>query len=72
MSATRTDGIQKIREACNEAAAAVTRIHPHVPALADKPTQDEVYKALFALTKEVEVVKKQLLKLERRDESAEL
>jgi hypothetical protein len=38
-------------------------------ALDEKVTQDEIYKALFALTKEVEVVKKHLLKLERRDES---
>ncbi len=44
----------------------MTGIHPLVPALDDKATQDELYKALFALTKEVEVLKKQLLKLERR------
>ena len=47
-------------------------MHPSVPGLSDKPTQDEIFKALFALTKEVETVKKQLLKLERRDTSAEL
>ncbi len=39
---------------------------------ADKEAQDEIYKALFALTKDVEVVKKQLLKLERRDDSSAL
>lgn len=70
MPADRTTAITQIRAECNALAAAVTRIHPHVPALADKETQDEIYKALYALTKDVEVVKKQLLKLERRDDSA--
>jgi hypothetical protein len=50
----------------------VTSIHPLVPGLSDKETQDEIYKALFALTKDVEIVKKQLLKLERRDDSSVL
>lgn len=68
----RTTAIQQIRDAANAIASHVTSIHPLMPALADQPTQDEIFKALFALTKEVEVVKKQLLKLERRDESAEL
>jgi len=68
----RRTALEQIRAACNSLAAGVTSIHPLVPALADKPTQDEIYKALFALTKDVEVVKKQLLKLERKDESSEL
>ena len=47
-------------------------MHPLVPALNDQPTQDEIFKALFELTKNVETIKKQLLKLQKRDESAEL
>ncbi len=65
----RPTAIAQIRESCNALAGTVTRIHPCVPGLDDKLTQDEIYKALFALTKEIEVVKKQLLKLERRDDS---
>ncbi len=72
MPSTRPHAAQQIREAAHQIAVAVTSIHPHVPALADKETQDEIYKALFALTKDVEVVKKQLLKLERKDASPEL
>ncbi|MDB6151722.1 MAG: hypothetical protein JWL90_175 [Chthoniobacteraceae bacterium] len=68
----RPSAIAEIREICNKLAGAITSIHPAVPALSDKPTQDEIYKALFALTKEVEVIKKQLLKLERRDASTDL
>src|SRR5437016_4550301 len=68
----RATAIQQIRNACNALSAGVTGIHPLVPGLADQPTQDELFKALYELTKNIETVKKQLLKLERRDESAAL
>ena len=68
----RNAAIQNIREQANQIAAHVTAIHPLVPGLADPPTQGELLKALYELTKSVEVVKKQLLKLEKRDESAVL
>ncbi|HEX4645869.1 MAG TPA: hypothetical protein VH598_09690 [Verrucomicrobiae bacterium] len=64
--------IQDIREHVNQIASNVTAIHPLVPKLADPPTQAELFKALFELTKQVEIVKKHLLKLERRDDSAAL
>ena len=47
-------------------------MHPALPKLDDAATQGEVLKALFELTKQVEVVKKQLMRLERRDDSTEL
>jgi hypothetical protein len=68
----RSSAIAQLREQCHTIAAAVTRMHPLAPSLDDKPTQDEIMKALFGLTREVEVVKKQLLKLERRDDSTVL
>jgi hypothetical protein len=68
----RSAAIQSIREQANQIASHVTAIHPLVPGLADPPTQGELLKALFELTKNVEVVKKQLLKLEKRDESSAL
>ena len=68
----RPTAIQQIRTACNSIAAGITSIHPLVPALDDAPTQGEMFKALFELTKHVETVKKHLLKLERRDDSAAL
>ena len=66
----RTTAISEIREACNVIAAGVTRVHPLLPALADEPTKSEIVKALFELTKNVEVVKKQVMRLEKRDDSA--
>jgi hypothetical protein len=66
----RPTAIQQIREACNALSAGVTSIHPLLPALADEPTKSEIVKALFELTKNVEVVKKQVMRLEKRDDSA--
>ena len=68
----RPTAIEQIRAACNSLSAGITGIHPLVPALADQATQDEIFKALFELTKNVETVKKQILKLQRRDESSAL
>ena len=68
----RPTAIAQIRQECLQLAAGITRMHPVVPGLADAPTQGEVLKALFELTKHVETVKKQLMRLEKRDENAEL
>ena len=46
------------------------RLHPAVPPLADKGAQDEIYKMIFELTKNVETIKKRLAKLEAKDDSA--
>lgn len=68
----RTTAIREIREHIHQIAGHVTAIHPLSPKLGDAPTQAELMKALFELTKQVEVVKKHLLKLEKRDDSAVL
>jgi thymidylate synthase ThyX len=65
----KADAIHQMREACNNVSRELMRIHPAVPALADKEAQDEIYKTLFELTKNVEIVKKRLAKLEAKDES---
>jgi hypothetical protein len=66
----RTMAIRDIREKVNQIASQITAIHPMTPKLADPPTQAEILKSLFELTKQVEVIKKHLLKLEKRDDSA--
>lgn len=68
----RPEAIAAICDRANQLAAHITAIHPLVPKLADPPTQTELLKALFELTKQVEVVKKHLLKLEKRDETTDL
>ena len=66
----RTTASQQIREQCNTAAVAVTKMHPLLNALGDDATKAEIVKALFEITKNVEVVKKQVMRLEKRDDSA--
>lgn len=66
----RPAAISEIRQACTAIAGGVTAIHPLLPALGDDATKAEIIKALFELTKNVEVVKKQVMRLEKRDDSA--
>ncbi len=66
----RPTAITQIRSACQQIASGVTAIHPLLPALADEPAKAEIVKALFELTKNVEVVKKQVMRLEKRDDSS--
>ena len=62
--------IKEIRQQANQIATLVTAMHPIVAKLDDPPTQSELLRALFQLTSQVEVVKKHLLKWEKRDDSA--
>lgn len=66
----RPTSIQQIRDACNLIGTTVMKIHPALPGLDDEPTKGEIVKALFEITKNVEVVKKQVMRLEKRDDSA--
>lgn len=66
----RSTAIAEIRAACNQLATGITALHPLLPALGDEPTKAEIFKALFELTKNVETVKKQVMRLEKRDDSA--
>ena len=65
----KSAAIERIRAACNAISREMMSIHPAVPALGDKETQDEIFKTLFALTTNVETIKKRIAKLEKRDES---
>ena len=62
----------QIRKACHGISLELMKINPAVYVLGDKEAQDEIYRAVFELTKEVETIKKRLAKLERSDESRDL
>lgn len=64
--------VQQINDACKAIARELMRIHPAVPALGDQKIQEEVYKALFELTKNVETIKKRLVQSQSRDDAPEL
>jgi hypothetical protein len=65
----RHAGIQQIRKSCDIIAAELLRIHPAVRTLNDQPTQDDLVKALYRLTVELETVKKRVLKLEKQEDT---
>jgi hypothetical protein len=65
----RSEAISSMRATCNQLSAAVTSLHPLVPQLHAPAAQSEIIKALFELTKQVEVVKKHLIRLEKDDGS---
>jgi hypothetical protein len=68
----RNTAVSQIREACHGIALELMKINPAVYALDDKEAQDEIYRTVFELTKEVETIKKRLAKLDRSDESRDL
>lgn len=60
---------QEVREWCHRLAAGVTAMHPLANQIEDPAAKGEILKALFEITRQVEVVKKQLQRAERRDDS---
>ncbi len=69
-SMDRLAATQQIKEHCNNVALSVMKLHPLLNPLGDDATKGEIVKALFEITKNVEVVKKQVMRLEKRDDSA--
>ena len=68
----RDTAVAQIRKACHGISLELMKINPAVYSLDDKDAQDEIYRTVFELTKEVETIKKRLAKLERSDESRDL
>ena len=61
--------IEEIRAKANQISRLVTELHPLAGNLGEPNAQAETLRALFELTKQVEVVKKQLLRIEKNDSS---
>lgn len=60
---------EQLREACLRIASAVTAMHPLANRVEDTAARGEILRALFEVTRNIEVVKKQLQRAERRDDS---
>lgn len=67
-----TDAIAELRARCNELARVITAMHAPARHLGHSDAQAEVLRALFELTRQVETVKKTLLRLEKSDASTVL
>ena len=66
----RTEAISQIRVQAQQIASGVTALHPLLDPLGDEPTKGEIVKAMFEITRAVETVKKQVMRLEKRDDSS--
>lgn len=69
---TQDEAIQKIQDSCKEIALQFMKIHPAIPHLGDEETQAISLKSLHQMTTDLEVIKKHLLILQKRDDSSEL
>lgn len=68
----RTAAIAQIQEAAKQIALQFMKIHPALGKLDDGETQGECLKSMHEMTVHLEVIKKKLIKLQKRDDSAEL
>ncbi len=68
----REEAISHIQEACKHIALQMMKIQPAISKLDDEDTQNDIYKATYQLTIELETIKKKLIRLQKRDDSAEL
>ena len=66
------EAIGKIQEACKQIALQFMKIHPVVSHLGDEGTQSTCLKSLHQMTTDLEVMKKHLIVLQKRDGSTEL
>ena len=64
--------IDQIQQSAKEIAIQLIRIHPAVGNLGSESVQGTVLTSLHKMTVELEIVKKQLIMLQNRDESTEL
>ncbi len=73
----RAEASEKIKGHCAAIAQEMMHVNPAVNALDDEETQTAIYEASYELTKQLEIIKKRVIKLERggsaaADESTEL
>jgi|TARA_B100001971_G_C18244148_1_gene572999 hypothetical protein len=63
---------KKIKECCKTIALEMMEINPAIASLGDSETQEALFEAAYELTKQLEVIKKHVIRLERHDKSTEL
>jgi hypothetical protein len=61
--------VAEMRSRADQISKLVTELHPLTPKLGKPEAQNEILRALFELTRQVEVIKKQLLRVEKDDSS---
>ena len=69
---TRPEASEKIKAHCKTIALEMMELNPAIGSLDDTETQEALYEASYALTKQLEVIKKKVIQLERREGSTEV
>jgi hypothetical protein len=69
---TRDEAISRIQSTCQTISLEMMKIHPAARALGDEAVQAIIVKAAHQLTVELEIIKKQIIRLQHRDDSTEL
>ena len=62
---------EKIKDHCKTIALEMMDLNPAITYLDDQETQEALFEATYELTKQLEVIKKRVIKLERRDKSGD-
>ncbi len=62
---------EKIKKCCKTIALEMMELNPAIASLDDSDTQEALFDASYELTKQLEVIKKRVIKLERRDENTD-
>lgn len=72
----RPEASEKIKASCKTIALEMMELNPTIASLDDTETQEALYEASYELTKQLEIIKKRVIKLERSggaaDQSTEL
>ncbi|SVE25602.1 uncharacterized protein METZ01_LOCUS478456 [marine metagenome] len=73
----RAEASEKIKDHCKTIALEMMDLNPAITHLDDQETQEALFEASYELTKQLEIIKKRVIKLERRgdvgsDSSSEL
>ena len=63
----RPEASKKIKKSCKTIALEMMELNPAIASLDDSETQESLFEASYELTKQLEVIKKRVIKLERRD-----
>ncbi len=69
---TRPEASDKIKASCKTIALEMMDLNPAIAHLDDEETKEALFEASYALTKQLEIIKKRVIQLERRDDSTEV
>ena len=69
---TRPEASEKIKTSCKAIALEMMDLNPTIASLNDTETQEALYEASYALTEQLEIIKKKVIQLERRDNSTDV